>query len=126
MSLIKYPYEAVVRNELMNSSLASDTAAAACYETAGEIFSATPLGLILSQPKIVTVLEYLRQNYMSGTAYQNLNTSTCMIDGAAVLQNQSITQLGKWSCLGITVAFGALYRLLFYVALIISAKNSRR
>jgi len=126
MSLIKYPYEAVVRNELMNSSLAGDNAAAACYETAGEIFSATPLSLLLSQPKIVTVLEYLRQNYMSGTAYQNLNTSTCMIDGAAVLQNQSITQLGKWSCLGITVAFGALYRLLFYVALIISAKNSRR
>lgn len=64
-----------------------------------------------------SVLETLKEDVLSDTPYSDLNGSTCIMDGMAVLQNQDITQLGKWSNLVITIAFGVVYRVLFYFVL---------
>lgn len=59
------------------------------------------------------LLASLRENALFGTPFAALNVSTCLMDGHAVLENQAITQLGKWTNLGITIMFGAFYRILF-------------
>ncbi|XP_024384304.1 ABC transporter G family member 17 isoform X2 [Physcomitrium patens] len=104
-------WAAVVRNELMRSSASS------CYETAGQIFTNTPLAPYIPETLVNSVLETLKEDVLSDTPYSDLNGSTCIMDGMAVLQNQDITQLGKWSNLVITIAFGVVYRVLFYFVL---------
>ncbi|KAG0611831.1 hypothetical protein M758_7G168200 [Ceratodon purpureus] len=118
ISLIKYPYEAVVRNELMRSSVH------ACYETAGQIFTNTPLAPYISETLVENVLDTVRTEVLGNTPFSTLNGSTCMMDGMAVLKNQDITQLGKWTDLAITIMFGVVYRIMFYFVLG-NAQNQR-
>lgn len=87
------------------------------FERAGQIFAGTPLAMYIPQTTVNILLETLRANNLSGTPFATLKASTCMIDGPAVLKNQAITQLGKWSCLAITIMLGSFYRILFYFVL---------
>ncbi|BBN16152.1 ATP-binding cassette, subfamily G (WHITE), member 2 [Marchantia polymorpha subsp. ruderalis] len=115
LSLIKYPYEAVLLNEFDRSS-------SECYETADQIFYGTPFAG--SEAISSYVLAQMR-TLLRGTVYSDLNASTCMVHGSAVLRSQSVGGLSKWECLGLTVCFGLLYRLLFYAVLRISGKVKR-
>ncbi|TKY62215.1 ABC transporter G family member 20 [Spatholobus suberectus] len=63
---------------------------------------------------------------MSNTLGMNITSSTCVITGADVLKQQGITQLSKWNCLWITVAWGFFFRFLFYLSLLFGSKNKRR
>jgi len=63
------------------------------------------------------VLDTVKADALSSTPYSALDGSTCIMDGIAVLKNQDITKLGKWTNLAITVMFGVVYRILFYFVL---------
>ncbi|GJN24957.1 hypothetical protein PR202_gb12736 [Eleusine coracana subsp. coracana] len=38
---------------------------------------------------------------------------------------KSVTDLGKWACVWVTVAWGFLFRVFFYIALLLGNKNKR-
>ncbi|MCL7046261.1 hypothetical protein MKW94_003067 [Papaver nudicaule] len=53
-------------------------------------------------------------------------TKSCLITGMDIVRKQDATDLSKWSCLWITLAFGVVYRVLFYLALLFGSKNKRK
>ncbi|KAJ7976232.1 ABC transporter G family member [Quillaja saponaria] len=112
LSLVKYPYEAVLQNEFDNPTK--------CFVRGVQIFDNTPLGAVPDAMK-VKLLENL-----SNTLGTTITTSTCLTTGSDILQQQGVIDLSKWSCLWITVAWGFLFRILFYFSLLIGSKNKRR
>ncbi|XP_077213811.1 ABC transporter G family member 6-like [Tasmannia lanceolata] len=112
ISLVKYPYEAVLQNEFDNAQK--------CFVTGSQIFDNTPLGGMTSAMK-VTVLSSL-----SKSLGVNITSTTCVTTGVDILQQQGINDLSKWNCLWVTVAWGFFFRILFYFALVLGSKNKRR
>ncbi|XP_047162069.1 ABC transporter G family member 20-like [Vigna umbellata] len=113
LSLVKYPYEGVLQNEF-------DVNSPRCFVRGIQMFDNTPLGMVPETLKV----ELLKS--MSETLGMNITRSTCVITGADVLKQQGITQLSKWSCLWITVAWGFFFRFLFYLTLLFGSRNKRR
>ncbi|KAF5742634.1 putative ATP-binding cassette transporter [Tripterygium wilfordii] len=112
MSLVKYPYEGVLQNEFDDPIK--------CFVKGVQIFDNTPLGAVPGSMK-VKLLETL-----SNTLGTRITSSTCLTTGPDILVQQGVTQLSKWNCLIITVAWGFLFRILFYLSLLIGSKNKRR
>ncbi|EEF37331.1 ABC transporter G family member 6 [Ricinus communis] len=112
MSLVKYPYEAVLQNEFQDP--------VKCFVRGVQIFDNTPLGAVPT-PMKVNLLATL-----SNTLGMTITSSTCLTTGSDILQQQGITDLSKWNCLWVTVAWGFLFRILFYFSLLIGSKNKRR
>lgn len=113
LSLVKYPYEGVLQNEF-------DIKPPRCFVRGIQIFDNTPLGAVPEELKV----ELLKS--MSKTLGMNITRSTCVVTGVDILKQQGITQLNKWSCLWITIAWGFLFRFLFYLTLLFGSKNKRR
>ncbi|KAG4202693.1 hypothetical protein ERO13_A05G352601v2 [Gossypium hirsutum] len=111
LSLVKYPYEAVLRNEFENPSK--------CLVRGIQIFDNSPLGEIPSAMKV-----RLLQS-VSKSLGVRISRSTCMTTGLDILKQEGITDLSKWNCLLITVAWGFLFRILFYFSLLLGCKNKR-
>ncbi|KAB2034185.1 hypothetical protein ERO13_D04G060300v2 [Gossypium hirsutum] len=111
LSLVKYPYEAVLRNEFENPSK--------CLVRGIQIFDNSPLGEIPSAMKV-----RLLQS-VSKSLGVRITRSTCMTTGLDILKQEGITDLSKWNCLLITVAWGFLFRILFYFSLLLGSKNKR-
>ncbi|KAE8099481.1 hypothetical protein FH972_017461 [Carpinus fangiana] len=111
ISLVKYPYEGVMQNELSNP--------VKCFVRGVQIFDNTPL---VKAPESVKVA-LLKS--LSGTLGVNITSSTCVTTGLDILKQQGITDISKWNCLWITVAWGFFYRVLFYVTLLLGSKNKR-
>ncbi|KQK22254.1 ABC transporter G family member 5 [Brachypodium distachyon] len=111
-SLVKYPYEAVMINEFSDPSR--------CFVRGVQMFDNTPLS-ILSPAVKVRVLRA-----MSSSLGINIGTSTCITTGPDFLKQQAVNDLTKWECLWITVAWGFLFRILFYIALLLGSRNKRR
>ncbi|KAK6933269.1 ABC transporter family G domain [Dillenia turbinata] len=112
LSLVKYPYEAVLQNEFSDPSK--------CFAKGVQMFDNTPIGQVPYATK-VRVLQSL-----SSSLGINLTPSTCVTTGAGVLQQQGVTDLSKWDCLIITLAWGFFFRILFYISLLLGSKNKRR
>uniref|UniRef100_A0A2P2N0U2 ABC transporter family protein n=1 Tax=Rhizophora mucronata TaxID=61149 RepID=A0A2P2N0U2_RHIMU len=112
LSLVKYPYEAALRNEFYDPSK--------CFVKGVQMFDGTPLGGVPLELK----LKLLKS--MSGTLGVNITSSTCIVTGPDILKQQGITDLSKWNCLWIIIALGFFFRGLFYIALILGSKNKRR
>ncbi|XP_047973395.1 ABC transporter G family member 1-like [Salvia hispanica] len=112
ISLVKYPYEAVLQNEFAN--------AAKCFVRGAQIFDGTPLAAVPEEMKVKLL------DSMSGTLGVRIGAGTCVTTGADILRQQSVEDLGKWSCLLVTVAWGFFFRSLFFVSLLIGSKNKRR
>ncbi|KAJ9160433.1 hypothetical protein P3X46_025834 [Hevea brasiliensis] len=112
MSLVKYPYEAVLQNEFQDPTK--------CFVRGVQIFDNTPLGSVPTSVK-VRLLQTL-----SNTLGMKITSSTCLTTGSVILQQQGITDLSKWNCLWVTVAWGFLFRILFYLSLMLGSKNKRR
>ncbi|KAJ0695275.1 putative ABC transporter, AAA+ ATPase domain, ABC-2 type transporter [Helianthus annuus] len=112
LSLVKYPYEAVLQNEFQNPIK--------CFSRGTQIFDNSPLAEIDDSMKV-----RLLQS-MSKSLGFNITSSTCLTTGADILQQQGITDLSKWGCLWITVAWGFFFRILFYFCLLLGSKNKRR
>ncbi|KAL8231941.1 hypothetical protein R6Q57_001719 [Mikania cordata] len=111
ISLVKYPYEAVLQNEFQNPIK--------CFVRGTQIFDNSPLRDIDDSMK-----ERLLQT-MSASLGVNITGTTCLTTGADVLKQQGVTDLSKWNCLWITVAWGFFFRILFYLALLLGSKNKR-
>ncbi|KAG7033029.1 ABC transporter G family member 16 [Cucurbita argyrosperma subsp. argyrosperma] len=112
ISLVKYPYEAVLQNEFGNPTK--------CFVRGVQIFDNTPLGIV------PTALKLKLLENMSNTLGMKITRSTCLTTGSDILQQQGVTDLSKWNCLLVTVAWGFLFRILFYFSLLIGSKNKRR
>ncbi|KAI9157280.1 hypothetical protein LWI28_019737 [Acer negundo] len=111
MSLVKYPYEAVLQNEFDNPTK--------CFVRGVQIFDNSPLGAVPDAMKL-RLLQTL-----SNTLGMKITSSTCLTTGSDILQQQGITDLSKWNCLWITIAWGFLFRILFYFSLLLGSKNKR-
>ncbi|CAN8284816.1 unnamed protein product [Cochlearia groenlandica] len=112
MSLVKYPYEAVLQNEFSDATR--------CFVRGVQTFENTPLG-VLPEPMKLKLLDTISESL--GIV---ISSSTCLTNGEDILKHQGITQLGKWYCLLVTVGFGFLFRVLFYLTLLLGSKNKRR
>ncbi|KAG4908678.1 hypothetical protein JHK86_057162 [Glycine max] len=97
LSLVKYPYEAVLQNEFDDP--------VKCFVRGVQIFDNTPLGSV-PEPLKVKLLET-----MSSTLGTKITTSTCLTTGADILQQNGVTDLTKWNCFWITVAWGFFFSL---------------
>ncbi|KAF3780375.1 ABC transporter G family member 10 [Nymphaea thermarum] len=112
LSLVKYSYEGVLHNEFARTSR--------CFSTGRQMFDNTPLKDLSDDAKAVLLKQ------LSGSLGGNITLTTCLTTGSDILKQQSVTQLSRWSCFWITIAWGFFFRLLFYVALLIGSKNKRR
>jgi ABC-type multidrug transport system ATPase subunit len=111
MSLVKYPYQAVLQNEFGDATR--------CFARGIQMFDGTPIGGMTEAVKM-KVLGAI------GTALgTSMTANTCVVTGADVLAQQAVTDLGKWMCLLVTAAFGFFFRALFYVVLLVGSKNKR-
>ncbi|KAL6907662.1 hypothetical protein ACP4OV_002701 [Aristida adscensionis] len=113
LSLIKYPYQAVMQNEF-------GADAGRCFMRGVQMFDGTPMGRLPEATK-VNVL-----NAMSRSMNVDFNSSSCITAGHDILAKQAVTDLGKWACLWVTVAWGFLFRVLFYLTLLLGSRNKRR
>ncbi|KAL7109042.1 hypothetical protein ACP275_06G151200 [Erythranthe tilingii] len=112
ISLVKYPYEAVLQNEFENG--------AKCFVRGVQIFDGTPLAAVPEAMKVNLLAS------LSGTLGVDINSSSCITTGADILRQQGVTDLSKWNCLWVTVGWGFFFRFLFYLAILIGSKNKRR
>lgn len=111
-SLVKYPYEGVLQNEFQDPTK--------CFVRGVQMFDNTPLAAVPESVK----LRLLKS--MSGALGMNITGSTCVTTGVDILEQQGITDISKWNCLWISVAWGFFFRILFYFALLLGSKNKRR
>ncbi|XP_044506713.1 ABC transporter G family member 20-like [Mangifera indica] len=111
ISLVKYPYEGVMQNEFDDSTK--------CFVRGVQMFDNTPLGAVPMAVKLKLL------SSMSSALGVNITSNTCVTTGADVLAQQGITDLSKWNCLWITVAWGFFFRVLFYFTLLLGSKNKR-
>ncbi|XP_021722301.1 ABC transporter G family member 6-like [Chenopodium quinoa] len=111
ISLVKYPYEGVLQNEFEDPTK--------CFIRGVQIFDNTPLGAVPNAMK-VRLLQTI-----SGSLGMTITPSTCVTTGADILQQQGVTDLSKWGCLWVTVAWGFFFRILFYFTLLLGSKNKR-
>ncbi|CAN6977397.1 hypothetical protein BRARA_I03640 [Brassica rapa] len=112
LSLVKYPYEGVLQNEFEDPTK--------CFVRGIQMFDSSPLGQVPDAVKINLLKS------MSGVLGFNVTAETCVTTGVDILKKQGITEMSKWSCLLITVAWGFLFRVMFYFTLLVGSKNKRR
>lgn len=112
LSLVKYPYESVLQNEFDDP--------AKCFVRGVQMFDNTPLAVVPEALK----LRMLKN--MGSTLGMNLTGSTCVTTGVDILRTQGITDISKWDCLWITIAWGFFFRVLFYFTLLYGSKNKRK
>ncbi|PKA61869.1 ABC transporter G family member 2 [Apostasia shenzhenica] len=112
LSLVKYPYEGVLQNEFDDPMK--------CFVRGVQMFDNTPLAALPAAVK-VNVLEA-----MSRSLGVSLTNQTCITTGTGVLRQQAVTDLSKWACLWVTLAWGFFFRVLFYFSLLLGSKNKRR
>uniref|UniRef100_A0ACD5Y9F2 Uncharacterized protein n=1 Tax=Avena sativa TaxID=4498 RepID=A0ACD5Y9F2_AVESA len=112
MSLVKYPYQAVLQNEFGGATR--------CFARGVEIFYGTPIAGMSEDVKMRVL------SAIGNTLGTSMTANTCVVTGADVLAQQAVTDLGKWMCLLVTAAFGFFFRALFYVVLLLGSKNKRR
>ncbi|KAL5202634.1 hypothetical protein ABZP36_013586 [Zizania latifolia] len=112
LSLVKYPYEAVLQNEFGDATR--------CFSRGVEMFDGTPIGRMPEAVKLKVL------DAISHTLSSNMTANTCVTTGADVLVQQAVTDISKWKCLLVTVAWGFFFRALFYVVLLVGSKNKRK
>ncbi|KAK1563646.1 hypothetical protein Q3G72_030586 [Acer saccharum] len=112
ISLVKYPYEGILQNEFADPNK--------CFVRGVQLFDNTPLGNFPMSMK----LELLKS--MSGVLGFNVTGSTCVTTGSDILTQQGVTDISKWNCLWVLVAWGFFFRILFYFTLLLGSKNRRR
>jgi ABC-type multidrug transport system ATPase subunit/ABC-type multidrug transport system permease subunit len=111
ISLLKYPYEAVLINEFDDPSR--------CFVKGVQVFDGTLLA------EVSHVMKVKLLDTLSGSLGTKITESTCLRTGPDLLMQQGITQLSKWDCLWITLAWGLFFRILFYLSLLFGSKNKR-
>ena len=101
LSAIKYPFEAMLTNEFKGTH---------CYNGLPQDLSPGPLGDVKLSP-------------LHGTSVLH---EPCNLIGEDVLFSMDIKHENLWYDVAILLAWGVLYRLLFYVVLRFYSKNERK
>ncbi|KAL0916260.1 hypothetical protein M5K25_013755 [Dendrobium thyrsiflorum] len=112
LSLVKYSYEGVLHNEFGEDGK--------CFVRGVQIFDTTPLGKMPEETKEKVLAA------IGGALGMSISPETCLTKGMDILKQNGVTQLGKWWCLVVTVAWGFFFRVLFYLALLLAGRNKRR
>ncbi|XP_043705401.1 ABC transporter G family member 6-like [Telopea speciosissima] len=112
MSLVKYPYEGVLQNEFQDPTK--------CFVRGVQMFDNTPLEVAPTATKVMLLQS------LSSTLGINITSTTCVTTGTDILIKQGVTDLSKWNCLWVTIAWGFFFRILFYFALLLGSKNKRK
>ncbi|CAN8279364.1 unnamed protein product [Cochlearia groenlandica] len=112
ISLLKYPYEAVLHNEFDDPTR--------CFVRGSQVFDNT-----LMERVSETTKEKLLET-MNSYLGMELTGTTCLRTGSELLKQQGIDQLDKWGCLWVTLAWGFFFRVLFYFTLLLGSKNKRK
>jgi ABC-type multidrug transport system permease subunit len=112
ISLMKYPYQGVMQNEFSHNST--------CYSRGVQLFDDTVIEQYPYQVKAALLPN------ISMILQTNITTDTCMITGPNILEQNAITDLSKWEEIWVQIAWGILFRFLFYIALTVGGKNKRR
>ncbi|KAL0916256.1 hypothetical protein M5K25_013749 [Dendrobium thyrsiflorum] len=111
LSLVKYSYEGVLQNEFGEGGK--------CFVRGVQIFDTSPLWQMTEKMKERVLMA-------TGRALgQNVSPETCLMTGMDVLEQNGVKQLGKWWCLAVIVAWGFLFRVLFYLVLMLRGRNKR-
>jgi ABC-type multidrug transport system permease subunit len=111
ISLMKYPYQGAMQNEFGDNST--------CYSQGVQLFDNT---VIEQYPDHVKAA--LLPN-ISMILQTNITTDTCMMTGPDILEQNAVTDLSKWDEIWVLIAWGFLFRFLFYIALTVRGKNKR-
>ncbi|KAJ4831223.1 ABC transporter G member 20 [Turnera subulata] len=112
ISLVKYPYEAALQQEFHDPTK--------CFVRGVQMFDTTPLRAVPMAVKLKML-----KSISSGLGI-NITSTTCVVTGSDILRQQGITQISKWNCIWVTIAWGFFFRILFYIALSLGSKNKRR
>ncbi|KAI3879049.1 hypothetical protein MKX03_031306 [Papaver bracteatum] len=112
LSLVKYPFQGAMQNEFEDASK--------CFVRGVQMFDNTPLVEIHGDMK----MKFLKM--LSDASGTRINSTTCISTGADILRENGFTDLNKWQCLWITVAWGFFFRVLFYFCLLLGNKNKRK
>ncbi|XVE96793.1 hypothetical protein REPUB_Repub02eG0253800 [Reevesia pubescens] len=110
-SLVKYPYEALLQNEFRPSK---------CFARGAHMFDQSPFGELSTSMKNDLLAT------MANVSGISITNSTCITSGQDVLETQGITQLNKWNCVWVTLAWGFFFRIMFYFTLLVGSKNKRK
>ncbi|KAM7254339.1 hypothetical protein ACFE04_032021 [Oxalis oulophora] len=112
-SLVKYPYEAVLHNEFNSDPRR-------CYVKGYQVFDNSQLeGISMAMKrKLLRTLGKVLGLRITG--------STCINTGINILEREGATELSKWDCLWITIAWGFFFQIMFYVCARLKGKNKRR
>uniref|UniRef100_A0ACD5WK56 Uncharacterized protein n=1 Tax=Avena sativa TaxID=4498 RepID=A0ACD5WK56_AVESA len=113
VSLMKYPYEAMMQNEF-----GADPGK--CFMRGVQMFDGTPMATLPVETQVNAL------NGMSKSVGIDFNSTSCITTGTDILAKHAVDQLGKWGCLWVTFAWGFLFRVLFYLALRLGSKNKRK
>jgi ABC-type multidrug transport system ATPase subunit len=112
MSLVKYPYQAVMQNEFSDPNK--------CFVRGTQMFDNTPIAAFQQSMKVKVLAS------ISNSLNLNLTSTTCITTGPNILRRNSVEDLSKWNSLWITVAWGFFFRFLFYIVLLRGSKNKRK
>ncbi|OMP05603.1 ABC transporter-like protein [Corchorus olitorius] len=112
-SLVKYPYEALIRNEFLDPKK--------CFSRGVQLFDYSALETLPTSTK-----DDLLASMGNVLGSNNISSSTCLTTGKNVLIKQGITELSKWSCVWVVIAWGFFFRILFYFTLLLGSKNKRK
>ncbi|KAK2647644.1 hypothetical protein Ddye_015133 [Dipteronia dyeriana] len=112
MSVVKYLYQGLLQNEYNGP--------AKCFSKGMQLFEDTPLD-DLPEPAKNKLLETV-----SNALGTNITSSSCAITGMKILEQKGATDINKWNCFWIAIAFGILFRVLFYLSLLFGSKNKRK
>ncbi|XVF76556.1 hypothetical protein PTKIN_Ptkin13bG0275200 [Pterospermum kingtungense] len=112
VSLVKYPYEAVLQNEFLDPTK--------CFARGVQLFDQSALRTLPTSTKSDLLAS------MGNVLGRNITGSTCLTTGKDILKQQGITKLSKWDCVWITIAWGFFFRILFYLTLLFGSKNKRK
>ncbi|XWS55740.1 hypothetical protein CRYUN_Cryun09bG0026500 [Craigia yunnanensis] len=112
LSVVKYPYEAVLLNEFRDPTK--------CFTRGAQIFDDTPLG------ELPVSLKNDLFKSVGNALGTSITGSTCLTTGKDILLQQGITELSKWNCFWITIGWGFFFRILFYLTLLFGSKNKRK
>ncbi|KAK0584738.1 hypothetical protein LWI29_017809 [Acer saccharum] len=112
ISLVKYPYQGILQNEYGDSTK--------CFVRGSQFFDHTPLAGYPDSTKIMLL------ESMGSVLGTSVTSSTCLVNGTRVLEMKGDTNISKWTCLWITIAWGFFFMVLFYFTLLFRRNNKRR
>ncbi|CAI7810098.1 unnamed protein product [Closterium sp. NIES-54] len=118
ISPLKYAYEALALNEF-------DRVTSLCYLSARDIYSSTPLSVLLDEVDVQRSLVALRPALI-GSPFAEVSTSTCLQTGPELAAFYlGLTQLDKWQCVTILLSIGLVLRFAHFLLLTRLCRSTR-